>query len=375
MKKTTKIILPAVILIISFALMIVLIMNREKPAKRTTQARTKMVKTEIVALHDIPAEIIAYGRITSTQTLDLYSEVTGILMPGNIPFLPGKSFSKGDLLLKIDDRQTILELNSKKSELMSALATVLPEIKVDFPDEYQIWQDYFNQCDFNHKLTSLPETENQKIKLYLSRFNVYKLYFAVKDLEITLEKHFIYAPFNGSIVSTQLRSGSNARIGSLLGQIINLDDLEVEIPISVQDVQWIDHDKKVHLESVELSAYWTGTIARLGSSLDQNTQTIQLYVKVTNNHVALPQGAFLKATIPGKPVKNAFTLPRSAIYNDSYVYLIKDGMFQIRDVSVARKEKSMVVINEGLNNGDTLVAEMLQGIAPGMPAQTIETIN
>jgi hypothetical protein len=101
-----------------------------------------------------------------------------------VPFQPGQSFKRGDLLIKVDDRQMKLDLNSAKSDFLNALATVLPEIKVDFPDRYEIWQNYFNSCGFDKELASLPEVEDQKIKLYLTRFNVYKLYFTAQNLDV-----------------------------------------------------------------------------------------------------------------------------------------------------------------------------------------------
>ena len=157
---------------------------------------------------------------------------------------------------------------------MTALATVLPEIKVDFPEEYDTWQNYFDQVEFNQKLTPLPEAANQKIKLYLSRFNVYKLYFQVRNLEILLNKHFFVAPFTGSIVSADLRIGSTARPGTKLGEIINLDNLEVETPIAAEDIQWIDQETRVKFTSSEMSGEWTGKIKRIGKSIDEVTQTL-----------------------------------------------------------------------------------------------------
>ncbi len=163
---------------------------------------------------------------------------------------------------------------------MTALANVLPEIKVDFPDEYQKWQDYFNSCQFNSKLSPLPETDNPKIKLFLSRFNVYTIYFSVRDLEIRLDKHDFYAQFDGSIVTADLRAGSTARVGSLLGEIINLEQMEVSVPIEAGDVQWIDRSRPVTFTSSEIPGEWTGRVSRVGSDIDARTQTVELYMSI-----------------------------------------------------------------------------------------------
>ena len=126
--------LPIGILLTGFLIMVLLINLKSETPKRQQLIQPKIVKSDIVKLKDMVSEIIGLGRLASSQPVTIYSEVTGILEAGTIPFLPAATFKKGDLLFKVDDRQTKLELNSLKSDLMNALASVLPEIKVDFPD-------------------------------------------------------------------------------------------------------------------------------------------------------------------------------------------------------------------------------------------------
>jgi multidrug efflux pump subunit AcrA (membrane-fusion protein) len=368
--KKAVILVPVAVLVAGYLMMQLLTSFKKDPQKRTPPPRPKIVQAELGILHDIQTEIVAYGRLTSAQPVIMYSEVAGYLEKGTIPFQPAQSFRKGDLLLKIDDRQIRLDLNSTKSDLLTALASILPEFRVDFPLEYQTWQDYFNQIKFDEKVPSLPETSDQKIKLFLSRFNVYKLYFAVKNQEILLEKHFLYAPFNGSIVATDLRAGSSVRSGTRLGEIINLDNLEVEVPVQAQDVKWIDSQKPVTLTSAELSGEWQGRVKRIGQNINERTQTIQVFITLNQSqHDQLYNGVFLKAAIPGKVIKHAMRVAQKAIYDQTYVYLIQNGRFDFRKVDIARKETDSSIVSAGIQEGDTLVVEVMQGVAPGMLAQ------
>ncbi len=371
MKKVTKIVMPVAILVIAFLAMVGLLSLKSEPEKRPPTARAKVVETEVVSLLGVQTEVTAYGRVASAQPVQLFAEVSGTLEAGDIPFKPSQSFSRGDLLLKIDERQAQLNLNSVKSDLMTALATVLPEIKVDFPDEYRIWQDYFDSCQFGKKADPLPETSNPRIKLFLSRFNVYKLFFTVRDLEILLEKHYFYAPFDGSIVSADLRVGSTARNGTALGQIINLEQMEVAVPVEADDIRWIDTEQPVVFTSTEVAGQWTGKISRIGSDIDTRTQTVQVYMELDNTQTAsLLNGVFLQAHIPGRLVEDALAVPPKAIYEDGYVYVIADGCLERRKVEIIRRENTRVVVSGDLKNGDTLVTDIMQGVAPGMPARS-----
>jgi multidrug efflux pump subunit AcrA (membrane-fusion protein) len=369
-RKAIVIVIPILIVVVGFVAMRVLTSFRTDPPRRKPEPRPKIVEATAVTLKDVPARIVAYGRLRSSQPVILYSEVQGTLMRGDVPFRPAQPFKRRDLLLKIDDRQMRLDINTAKSDLLNALASVLPEIKVDFPEEFETWQGYFDSCGFEKRLPDLPEAANQKIKLYLSRFNVYKIYFTIRDLEILLEKHYFYAPFDGSIVSTDLRVGSNARNGTRLGRIINLENLEMELPVPAEDIQWIDRKKPVTLTSTEITGKWTGMIKRIGKSIDTQTQTVQVFIAINESRDAnLYDGVFLKAVMPGLIIKSAVAVPRKALYEERFVYVIEDGKLDYREVEITRKEIDAVIVTDGVKDGDLLVVEVLQGVAPGMLAK------
>jgi membrane fusion protein, multidrug efflux system len=356
------------IVVAGFAVMSLLSSLREEPPKKEPEQRQIVVSAETVAPGRVAAEIIAYGRLKSAQPVVINSEVNGMLEEGEVDFRPGQRFRRGQLLIKVDARQIELDISAAKSDLLKALATVLPEIRVDFPDAFAVWQEYFNLCSFDRPVPKLPEAANNNIKLYLSRFNVYTIYFTIRDLEIMREKHFIHAPFDGSIVAVDLRSGSNVRSGTRIGEIINLEELEMVVPLTVEDVQWLDPEQPVLLTSAELRGEWHGHIVRIARTVDQQTQTVQAYITVDEAD-QLYDGILMKATIPGRMIDSAVRIPRRALHNQNSVYLIEDGLLALRAVDVVRSEPESVIIAGGLVSGDVVVTDVLQGVSPGMPAR------
>jgi membrane fusion protein (multidrug efflux system) len=195
------------------------------------------------------------------------------------------------------------------------------------------------------------------------------LYYDICDLEIQLDKHSIRATFDGSVVTADMRAGANARIGSHLGEIINLENLEVEIPLTAEELSWVDNNAIVQFTSEEIPGLWRGKITRVGSTIDRRTQTIPVYVTLDKKSSSgLYDGAYLTASIPGRTVASAFAAPRRAVYSDKFVYLVKDGHLEQRDVVIARQQGDQVIIEGGLVDNDTLVTDILQGVASGMPA-------
>ncbi|NQV49405.1 MAG: HlyD family efflux transporter periplasmic adaptor subunit [Candidatus Marinimicrobia bacterium] len=371
MKRKMLVLSPLILLLVGFALMKVLVSFKAEKPKRNSEIKPRVVATQVVSLSNVPARLSTYGTLATSQPVTLISEVSGTILAGDVPFQPAQSFKKGDLLLKIDDRQIKLELNSTKSDLLTALASIMPEIKVSSANIFPIWQHYFDSIKFNSPVGELPETDDQRLKALLARYNIFKLYFSVQNLEIRAAKHYFYAPFNGSIISTQLRDGSTAAPGSRLGELINLDKLEVEILVPTQDIGWLHPNARVLLKPDGFGQEWLGHIDRIGNIIDERSQSVKAYVKLDDTGDITPlAGVFLKVDIEALTIPNALKLERRAVYEETYVFLVEAGQFSRREVNIAFDEGDFYIIDSGLSEGDTLVTELLQGVSAGMPARS-----
>ena len=371
MKRKALILSPLVLLVGGFIIMKILFSFKAEKPKRNSQITPRIVATSVVSLGEVPAKLTTYGTLASSQPVKLISEVSGTLQAGDIAFQPAQSFKRGDLLLKVDNRQINLELNSTKSDLLTALSSLMPEIKVSSPKIFQVWQQYFDSINFDEPIGELPTTQDQRLKALLARYNIFKLYFAVQNLEIRASKHFFYAPFNGSIISTQLRDGSTAAPGSRLGELINLEKLEVEIQVPAKDIGWIHEGSPVILEPEENGIQWIGHIERIGNIIDERSQSVLAYIKLDDTGDVNPlAGVFVKADIEARMIPDAIKVSRRAVYEESYVFLINGGVFEKRPVGVAFDEGDYYIINRGLTASDTLVTELLQGVSAGMPARS-----
>jgi len=155
----------------------------------------------------------------------------------------------------------------------------------------------------------------------------------------------------------------------VLGQIINLEQLEVELQLPVDDFNWIDDSQIVRLTSSGIAGEWFGIINRIGDNVNTQTQTIPCYIKIESGPIEnLVNGILLQAELNGSVIENAVAVPREAVYSGNSVYLIKAGKLKQRTVNIAREEPEYIIVNDGLEIGDTLVVEVLQGVSSGMMA-------
>ena len=58
-----------------------------------------------------------------------------------------------------------------------------------------------------------------------------------------------------------------------------------------------------------------------------------------------------------------------AVYEEKFAFVINNGKLEDRLVDITFEDTDYYIIDNGLVNGDTLVVELMQGVAPGMPAQ------
>jgi hypothetical protein len=84
-RKAIVIVIPILIVVVGFVAMRVLTSFRTDPPRRKPEPRPKIVEATAVTLKDVPARIVAYGRLRSSQPVILYSEVQGTLMRGDVP--------------------------------------------------------------------------------------------------------------------------------------------------------------------------------------------------------------------------------------------------------------------------------------------------
>lgn len=352
----------AVILLAGFFLMRELSGMKKLPPERPKAISSNFVKVNEVDYRELDTEVVAYGRITSSQPLSLIAEVGGRLFKGQVLLKPGVNFRKGQLLCRINDAETRLTLQSRKSEFLNLIASSLPDLKIDFKEDYPAWQEYFENIEIDKPLKELPEISSNKIKTFLATKNILRDYYTIKSGEENLRKYYIYAPYDGSIATVNLETGTVVSPGTTIATIIRTDQLEVEIPMEVDNIKWVKEGRIVEVTSEDGSQSWSGEVTRIADYVDPSSQSINVYVRVdAGPDSGLYDGLYLRAIIPGSRLESAMEIPRRVLVNEDEVFVVDKGVLKTRKVNVQKINQDQVLISpveaNGLNEGDSLVVE------------------
>lgn len=360
MNKRQISILVVTLSIVLMGYLTMLFLNSQKsfPDKRSPVIPDRYVKAEMVDYKSVISPVMATGRMSSSQTVDIVSEASGMMERGDVIFKKGEAFKKGDILVKIYDDEALLALKAHKSRFMNSLALILPDIKVDFPTKYDAYLGFFNNISLDNDLPVLPKITENNLKIYLASKNILNDYFTIKGEELHIKRYVIRAPFDGAILSVSQELGSFAGLGARLAKIINTSNLELELALSDIKSQWVSIGDKVKIRTSESNAIIEGQLIRKSDFIDEDTQSRSVYVKINKGINKIVWGQYMEAEFAGKEIKSAMEIPRNAVFNYNQVYIVSEGKLHKKEINIIKQNDTSVIF-DGLDKDIFVVTEPL----------------
>jgi len=373
MRKILFILLGLALLIASYLIFNSFIENKKKPKTKVTKI-VASIYTETIVNKEIPLIITANGILEATTKIALFSEVQGVLKTTRKSFKPGTNYRKGEVIIQINSDDFYTSLQSQKSNFYAKLVSIIPDIKLDFPDQFEKWNGYLSNFNLENKLAPLPSAASDKEKFFISGRGINTSYYSIKNLEVKLAKYTIIAPFTGVLTEATVTNGSLIRPGQKLGEFINLDQYELAVSINSNHVNFLKIGKTVTLHNAERTKTYAGVVTRINSKLNTNSQTLIAFINLKDPF--LKEGMFLEADIQAKSESNAVRIARNLLVNENQVYTIVDNKLQLTTVSPVFYSDTSVVL-KGLKNGAVILAKPVPGAYQGMLVKVIknETIQ
>lgn len=333
---------------------------KEEKVKGEVKQTFKSVRVDKVKLGEYKADVEFSGKLSAVDKIDLFTEVGGVLLTER--FKTGNKFSKGATIAQLNSTEFANNLMAAKTQLITQVASVMGDIKIDYPNELKNWELFLNSIDVAENLPELPELSENKLKRFVAGKGILNSYYSLKGQEDKLTKFSITAPFNGVLTNAVIKKGTLVRGGQKIGEFINPSSFELEASLSLSDLQFVTEGSKVQLKSDDLNKTWIGRIARINSSLEANSQMVNVFINVSGQ--GLKEGMFLHGTAEGASFSNALLVNRKLIKNGG-LYLVEDGVIKHQKVEVLYTNQSTAIIH-GLLNEQTFVADNMKGLYDGM---------
>ena len=293
-----------------------------------------------------------YGKLNAVNRVDLLAEVSGTYQGGTRSFLEGTFFKKGEVLLQLDNAEAEANMKSLKGNYINSILGILPDIKMDYPLDYDRFHSYYESLSLSSTLPVLPEAAGTLEKFLIAR-GIQSAYFQVKGAEERLAKFSIRAPFNGVVAVANVKLGNVVSPGRVLGTYVGRDSYELKSAITLSYADELQVGQKVRFTSPDVAGTWTGTIDRISPVVDVASQSINVIANVRGNE--LREGMYLTGAIEGVQVFDALPLPAYMVFDNEYVYTVEsDSILQKTKIQVLEWLDDQIIIT-GIDKGAILI--------------------
>lgn len=370
MKQKASIGIGLLMIVVTVIAVLFLFQAPKKNSGKGNKQQLQMAFYDQVFNDSIPIIVHSNGLVYASNKIEIYSEVQGIFKEEPKPFEPGSTFKYGETIINISNDEELAQLNAAKNNFYSSLLASMPDLKLDFPDSFDKWENYLSKLEQEKSIPALPAMTDNKEKYFISGRGILSNYYTAKNLEVRLSKYHIKAPFNGQLSETFVDIGTLIRPGQLLAEYIQPDNYEIEVPIHLNYLNRISIGQEVGLSNMDETMHYEGIIKSINPKADPNSQTFRIYITLKSKD--LVEGMYLKASIHAQTESDAFVINRNLLMNKSEVYIIQDSTLQLQRVDPVYFNSKTVVI-KGLKDHTEILSAPIANAYPGMKIQPMES--
>lgn len=377
MKLFIKIVIPIVVLIAGWSVAKAIISNGPEPRTRPGFSSAQAVEAVTLATQDYQVVVKAQGIIRPERESALVPEVTGVIKTLSPKLVKGGFFTKGDLLLAIDDRDYKIALAQAEAGYAQASA-VLQEEKARAAQAVADWKSLGRKGKPSGLTARTPQ-------LAAARANLAAANASVQQARLDVTRTQIVAPYDGGVLDITVDEGGFVSRGMTLGKIYSTGTAEVRLPLADRQLTHLTlpaPGSESAGTSVTLRAdiggreqSWLGNVIR-AEGVDAASQQLNIVALVKNPFITsgellpLRVGQFVRAEINGNLLKDVFVIPASALREGSEVLVVdEESRLRKRSVSVAWSDDEFVAITDGLASGDVLTLTTLSAVTDGTPVR------
>lgn len=382
MRKYIRVLLPVGIILGAIVLVMLMIgiQAGKRPERKAEVTPALLVEAIDAEVRDLNFTVQSQGTVRPRTETVLVSEVSGKIDFVSPDFVAGGFFRKGEELLRIDDSDYRTAL--KRAE--AALASMQARLADETARSEQALKDWNNLG----KTGEPSDLVLRKPQLLDAQANVSAAEADVEKARRDLQRTRITIPYDGLIKEKSADIGQFVSPGSRLGVSFSIDTAEVRLPLSKDDIAYLDLPSiseqsddlttpvTLYQDEAGTRRSWQARIIRTEGVVDEASRVVYAIAQVEDPYgmlgistqSELKVGTFVSAEIQGIAAEDVVVLPRFALRSDNTVLVANAARkLDVRDVDVIRTEPDKVYISSGISAGEKVVTTTLDAPIPGTP--------
>lgn len=378
MSKVKKWLIPLAILVITLIVAKVILNNPPESRRGAPSSASQLtVKISQLQAQRYTVVVDTFGTVQPRTQSALVAQVSGQINYVSPQFRNGGFFTKGDVLLKVDQRDYLADVKIAEADLLSAEQTLLEE-KANARQAKIDWERLGNGNTPSDLVLRKPQLASAQAKLLSAEAGLTRA-------KLALERTNITAPYDGRILEQLVDFGQVLAANGKVAEIYSTDSVEIRLPINNNDIDLVNFPEEFRTtqnaqsviearftSSLSKHQTWFGKIIRTEGAIDSNSQQLYVVAQIEDPFnselhpgASIKIGQYVNAEIQGKTLDNAIVINNSAIYQGSYVYIVVDGLLKRRDISIRWQNSQNTIIDNGLNAGELLVTTPLGQVSSG----------
>lgn len=309
-------------------------------------------------LKDVPIFIEVPGHMEAYQAVKIRPEVSGLVT--NIYYEEGKKINEGDMMVTIDDRPYVADLQKSEAMLEKAEAQ-FKYAKDTYIRNIPLAEEAFISQESFEDLATNVAVIKAEIDQTLAQIAIAK---------INLGYCFIKAPITGIAGNKLIDIGNLVVQNSSESTLVTINQISpIYGTFFVPEKDLIEIIKATHTSKNPLpvlvsyyedfSEAFTGALEFINNEVEEDTGMIKLKGTFDNKEEILWPGQFVNVRLVLYTQKNAVTIPSRAVQRNSkgaFVYVINsNNKAQLQMIQLGQLTDDYYIVEKGLKEDDTVV--------------------
>lgn len=277
-------------------------------------------------------EVSAVGSLKAFDAVELTAELSGRVVESNLS--AGQRVEKGDLLVRLDDREAAADLKVIESQLADARRQLERASRLRSNNS-------ISQSQVDELRTSVDVAAAQR-----------------QAARIALENHRIVAPFSGVVGLSDLSIGAYVTPGTTLTTLDATDQMELNFSVPERFIGQVSLGQLVRGTS---PAYpdepFQGELVELGSRISELSRSLPVRALIDNTDGRLRPGQFMSASLTLRE-REALVIPEQAVLirgDNKYVFIADDGVAKRIEVALGSRMPGLVEVVSGISETDDVI--------------------
>jgi membrane fusion protein (multidrug efflux system) len=322
--------------------LLLLIAGCEAESTKEEAKSVLQVEGYLVIAQPFKNELTTTAKIMANEQVELKAPMSGQVL--GIYFKEGASVQKGELLVRLDDRNWKAEMIGVQAEL-DASEKMLERKKA---------------------LLGIGGSSQEELDQAIARVETLKS--QIQLLRVNIDIAEVTAPFSGRLGMRDFSTGAFLNQGDVITNLTEIRQLKVDFTISQ------NHERSIEVGNTVLVLIGDdtlkATIYAINPVIDAQTRTInaRAIMQQPAGKKVMP-GTFAEVQVTTDYLSDALLIPSQAIVQsitEQTVYISKNGKAVRKVVEVGNRTANKVHIISGIQAGDTVLTTGLLSVKDGM---------